>query len=430
MKNYESLSREELLLLKTELEAKYEAYKILQIDLDLGRGKPGNAQLDMMTDMLTCISTSADCRSKNGVDYRNYGLLEGVPEAKQLFSDLLDIPANQILVGGNSSLTLMYDAVARAMLYGVYGGDKPWGGQNPKFICPAPGYDRHFAICQSLGIEMITVPMTPTGPDMDEVERIAASDPSVKGIWCCPKYSNPDGITYSDETVERFAKMKTSANDFRIFWDDAYCVHDLFYPEGVDTLANIFDVCEKYGTQDRIFFFASTSKITFPGSGVAIFAASEHNLNQIRPILSIQCISYDKLNQIRHVRFFKGKAENIRAHMRVLADLIRPKFDIVLEVLDSELSGTGAAHWTKPRGGYFISLYTLDGCAKRTYQLAQEAGVTLTTVGATYPYGIDAHDSNIRIAPTYPSDGDLRIAMCVLTLCVKLAAVEKLLATK
>ena len=430
MKNYESLSREELLLLKTELEAKYEAYKILQIDLDLGRGKPGNAQLDMMTDMLTCISTSADCRSKNGVDYRNYGLLEGVPEAKQLFSDLLDIPANQILVGGNSSLTLMYDAVARAMLYGVYGGDKPWGGQNPKFICPAPGYDRHFAICQSLGIEMITVPMTPTGPDMDEVERIAASDPSVKGIWCCPKYSNPDGITYSDETVERFAKMKTAANDFRIFWDDAYCVHDLFYPEGVDTLANIFDVCEKYGTQDRIFFFASTSKITFPGSGVAIFAASEHNLNQIRPILSIQCISYDKLNQIRHVRFFKGKAENIRAHMRVLADLIRPKFDIVLEVLDSELSGTGAAHWTKPRGGYFVSLYTLDGCAKRTYQLAQEAGVTLTTVGATYPYGIDAHDSNIRIAPTYPSDGDLRIAMCVLTLCVKLAAVEKLLATK
>ena len=426
MKNYESLSREELLLLRTELEAKYEAYKILQIDLDLGRGKPGNAQLDMMTDMLTCISTSADCRSKNGVDYRNYGLLEGVPEAKQLFSDLLDIPANQILVGGNSSLTLMYDAVARAMLYGVYGGEKPWGVQNPKFICPAPGYDRHFAICQSLGIEM----MTPTGPDMDEVERIAASDPSVKGIWCCPKYSNPDGITYSDETVERFAKMKTAANDFRIFWDDAYCVHDLFYPEGVDTLANIFDVCEKYGTQDRIFFFASTSKITFPGSGVAIFAASEHNLNQIRPILSIQCISYDKLNQIRHVRFFKGKAENIRAHMRVLADLIRPKFDIVLEVLDSELSGTGAAHWTKPRGGYFVSLYTLDGCAKRTYQLAQEAGVTLTTVGATYPYGIDAHDSNIRIAPTYPSDGDLRIAMCVLTLCVKLAAVEKLLATK
>lgn len=419
------MSREELKALIASEQKKLDHWSDMDLTLDLTRGKPNQAQLDLSSGMLSIISDRGDCFSASGLDCRNYGILDGLPETKKLFSDLLGLPAKNILVLGNSSLNVMYDTIVRAMLFGVAGGHEPWCRQGRiKFICPSPGYDRHFTICREMGIEMVPVKMNDDGPDMNEVYNIACSDPSVKGMWCVPKFSNPEGITYSDEVVEQIAMMKPAAPDFRIFWDNAYVVHEL-YDENVP-LANIFELAKQYGTEDNIFYFASTSKITFPGSGLAIMAASDKNLEQIRPIIATQTIGYDKINQMRHVKFFKD-ADGIRAHMRLHAAILRPKFELVENKFEENLGGLGIAHWTKPRGGYFISLYVNNGCARRVYQLARSVGVTLTTAGSTYPYGRDPYDANLRIAPSYPELDELSQAIEILCSCIKVACAEKIL---
>lgn len=425
MKAYREMSRDELLQLKTELEEKYQEAQAKNLHLDMSRGKPSAEQLDISMEMMDVLNSSAELKDSEGVDCRNYGVLDGVKEAKELLGQMSEVSPDKIIIYGNSSLNVMYDTVARAMTHGIMG-HTPWCKQERvKFLCPVPGYDRHFAITEYFGIEMINVPMTPDGPDMDQVEKLVSSDSAIKGIWCVPKYSNPQGITYSNETVCRFARLKPAAEDFRIFWDNAYCVHHL-YEDQQDFLLEILDECEKAGNPDIVYKFCSTSKISFPGSGVACIATSPNNLKDIKKQLTIQTIGHDKVNQLRHVRFFKD-IEGIHEHMRKHAAIMRPKFEAVLDTLDRELSGLEIGSWIRPRGGYFISFDAMEGCAKAIVAKCKEAGVVMTGAGATYPYGKDPRDSNIRIAPSFPTKEELAVATDLFVLCVKLASVEKLL---
>lgn len=426
MKPYREMSREELLSLKAELDKQFEDAKGKGLKLDMSRGKPTPAQLDMAMDIMNVLNADSDMMTEGGMDTRNYGLMDGIPEAKRLMADMMGgIPAENVIVYGNASLSIMYDTVSRSVTHGVMG-STPWCKLDKvKFLCPAPGYDRHFAITQLFGIEMITIPMTPAGPDMDLVEKYVTEDESIKGIWCVPKYSNPQGISYSDETVRRFAALKPAAKDFRIYWDNAYVVHHL-YDDKRDEILEILSECEKAGNPDLVYEFASTSKVSFAGAGISAFAASKANIEEAKRFMTIQTIGHDKVNQLRHVRYFKN-IDGITAHMRKHAEIIRPKFEATLAVLDKELSGLNIGEWTKPLGGYFISFDAMEGCAKAIVAKCKEAGVVLTGAGATFPYGQDPKDSNIRIAPTYPTAEEMAAASDLFVLCVKLVSVEKLL---
>ncbi|MGN0404282.1 MAG: aminotransferase [Bariatricus sp.] len=425
MTAYKDMSREELLELKKELEAKFEDVKGKGLKLDMSRGKPSKAQLDLSMGMMDVLNGDSDLVCEEGVDCRNYGVIDGIKEAKQLFADMMEVPKDNIIIFGNSSLNVMYDTVARAMTHGIMG-STPWAKLDKvKFLCPVPGYDRHFKITEHFGIEMINIPMTQDGPDMDLVAQYVENDPTVKGIWCVPKYSNPQGITYSDETVHRFAALNPAAEDFRIFWDNAYGIHHL-YADKQDYLIEILMECKKEGHPDMVYKFGSTSKISFPGSGIAAIAASDNNLKEIRQMMAIQTIGHDKLNQLRHVRYFKD-IHGMVEHMKKHADILRPKFEAVLNVLETELGGLEIGSWIAPRGGYFISFDSMEGCAKAIVAKAKEAGLIMTGAGATFPYGKDPKDSNIRIAPSFPTPEELAVAAQVFVLSVKLVSIDKLL---
>lgn len=423
MKKYENLSRTELENLLGELESSYNAAKEKGLNLDMSRGKPSAEQLDLS---LEIINMQGRYKSLDDTDCRNYGGLYGIPEARRLAAEVMEVPAENTIVSGNSSLRLMYDAISRSFTHGVMG-NTPWCRlEKVKFLCPSPGYDRHFGITEYFGIEMITIPMDETGPDMDLVEKHVNEDEAVKGIWCVPKYSNPSGISYSDETVKRFAQLLPAAPDFRIYWDDAYVEHHL-YDNDQDEIIDLLVECEKYGNEDLVYKFCSFSKISFAGAGISAIAASKANLEYILKSFFYQTIGPDKLNMLRHALFFKDLA-GVKAHMKKHARIVRPKFETVLNILERELDGLGIASWTKPKGGYFISLDTLPGCAKDVVALCKEAGVVMTGAGATYPYGMDPKDSNIRIAPTFPTVEELSQATDLLALCIKLTGVRKLLA--
>lgn len=425
MAAYKDLSKEELLNLKSGLEKEFKKVKAKGIKLDMSRGKPSIEQLNLSMGMMDVLTGQTDLVCTEGIDCRNYGVLDGIAEAKQLLADMIEVPKDNIVIFGNSSLNVMYDTIARSMTHGVMG-STPWCKLDKvKFLCPVPGYDRHFAITEYFGIEMINVPMTPTGPDMDIVEDLVSKDPAIKGIWCVPKYSNPQGITYSDETVHRFAKLKPAAEDFRIYWDNAYGIHHL-YDDKQDYLIEILMECKKEGHPDMVYKFASTSKISFPGSGIAAIAASDANLADIRKQMKIQTIGHDKVNQLRHARYF-GDIHGMVKHMRRHAEILRPKFDAVLHTLEKELGGLEIGSWIAPRGGYFISFDAMEGCAKAIVAKAKEAGLVMTDAGATFPYGKDPKDSNIRIAPSYPTLEELKEAASIFVLSVKLVSINKLL---
>ena len=420
---YNEMSRDELVSLKNQLEKEYEEIKTLGLSLDMSRGKPGADQLDLSVDMLNIMVNADDCKADNGFDCRNYGVLDGIPECKKLFADMLQVNAKNVIIGGSSSLNLMYDYLNQCMYLGV-AGCEPWSKQGKvKFICNVPGYDRHFAITEFFGIEMISVEMDDNGPDVQKIAELV-KDPMVKGMFCVPKYSNPTGVTYSDEKVRALASLKPAAKDFRVIWDNAYIVHEL--TDTPDKLLNIFDACKEFGTEDYFVEFTSTSKITFPGAGVSAIAASDSNIAEIKKRLNFQTISYDKLNQLRHVKYLND-VDGIKAYMQKHAEIIAPKFQIVLDMLAREIKPLGIGKWVEAKGGYFISYDTVGSSAKRIGELCKDAGLVLTTVGATYPYGVDPEDKNIRIAPTFPSVENLKKAMEVFCLCAKLAAIEALI---
>lgn len=406
---------------KQELLKKYETYKKQGLKLDMSRGKPGSDQLELSMGLFNNVENLI---SEDGIDCRNYGAMDGIGEAKRLFASLFNLSVDEILIGGNSSLNLEYDLISKAFLFGLNGFTTPWSKQDKiKFLCPSPGYDRHFAITQQFGVEMITIPMTDEGPDMDMIESLVSQDPTIKGIWNVPMYSNPTGVTYSDRVVRRLAAMETAAEDFIIMWDNAYAFHHLY--DTPDTLLDIIGECRRAGHPNRVYMFASTSKVTFPGAGIAMVASSAENIAHLKKQIFYQTIGYNKINQLLHVRFLKDP-EHLREHMKKHAAIIRPKFETVLDILERNLGGKGIATWSKPRGGYFISLNVMKGCARRVVELAKEAGVKLTPAGATFPYGKDPDDSNIRIAPTYPPLSELKTAIEILCVCVELAALEKM----